>query len=73
MESALSLPQSQRADMARQLLQSLDQPGEEISAEEFSQQIHDRVEKYRSGDIGSCSLDEAREIIEKKIAEGPNN
>lgn len=72
-ESILSLPQTQRAELALRVLQSLDQPGEEISSGEFGQQLRSRVEKYRSGEIESVSLDEAREIIEKRISAGPSN
>lgn len=39
-ESALSLPQVERADLAFQLLQTLRPPGDEISAEEFATELH---------------------------------
>jgi len=63
LETALALPQSQRADLAFQLLQSLDPPGEEISAEQFSASLHERVESSRvessrSGNLKSHSLHE---------------
>ncbi len=70
LESALALPQSQRADLAFQLLQSLDPPGKEISTEQFGASLHERVKSARSGDIESHNLDEARAIVEKRLAEG---
>ena len=69
-ESALSLPQPQRADLALQLLQSLDQPGEEVSAEEFGQELRERVKEYRAGEVESHSLEEARAAIARRISEG---
>ncbi len=70
LESALALPQSQRADLAFQLLQSLDPPGEEIYAEQFGASLHERVESSRSGNLKSHSLDEVRAIVEKRLSEG---
>ena len=70
LESALALPQSQRADLAFQLLQSLNPPGEEISAEQFGASLHERVESARSENLKSHGLDEVRAIVEKRLAEG---
>lgn len=72
-ETALSLPPSERADLAFQLLQSLDQSGEEITSSEFGSELRSRVESYRRGDIASSSLDEARAIIERRLSEGSAN
>lgn len=69
-ESALSLPQDQRANLALQLLQSLDPPGEEIPAEEFGNELRNRVEGYRRGDVKSSSLEEARSIIQQGLSKG---
>ena len=69
-ETALSLPQSERADLAFQLLQSLDQLGDEISSDEFGAELRARVESYRRGAVGSSSLEEARAIIERRLSEG---
>ncbi|MCA9229606.1 MAG: addiction module protein [Planctomycetales bacterium] len=69
-ESALALPQAQRADLALQLLQSLDPPGDEIAADEFGQQLRQRIEEYRRGEIASSTLDEARAAIERNLSEG---
>ena len=68
-DSTLALPQEERADLALQLLQSLELPGEEVTAQELGQELRDRAEKYRQSEIDSSSLDEVRAIIEKRIAE----
>jgi putative addiction module component (TIGR02574 family) len=69
-ETALSLPQSERADLAFQLLQSLERPGEEVAAEEFGAELRGRLEAYRRGELESCSLEEARAIIRQRLSEG---
>lgn len=72
-ETALSLPLPERADLAFQLLQSLEPPGDEVSADEFGAELRSRVESYRRGDVESSTLDEARAIIERRLAEGSAN
>lgn len=67
-DTALSLPQSRRADLAFQLLQSLDQPGDEVTAEEFATELRERVVDYRRGELDSSSLDEVRAIIEQRLS-----
>jgi putative addiction module component (TIGR02574 family) len=69
-DSALSLPQAERADLAFQLLQTLHPPGDEIPAEEFQAQLHDRITAYKRGEIASVSLDEAREAMRRRLTEG---
>jgi putative addiction module component (TIGR02574 family) len=69
-ETALSLPLQQRADLAFQLLQSFDFPGEEIDADMFGAELRERVEAYRRGEIGSSSLEEARAIIQQRLSAG---
>jgi putative addiction module component (TIGR02574 family) len=68
-ESALSLPQAERADLVFQLLQSLTPPGEEIAAEEFGAELHQRVDAHRRGKLQSFSLEETRTIIEQRLQE----
>ena len=70
-ETALSLPESQRADLAFQLLQSLEPPGEAVTADEFALELHARIESHRNGTMGSSSLEEARAIIRERLSEGP--
>jgi putative addiction module component (TIGR02574 family) len=70
-ENALSLPQSQRADLAFQLLLSLEPPGELVDTEKFGAELHNRVESYRRGTTESLSLEEARAVIRQRLAEGP--
>jgi putative addiction module component (TIGR02574 family) len=71
-ECALSLPQSERAELAFQLLQSLDPPGQPTPAEEFGSELERRVEAYRNSSLESVSLDEARNEIRKRLGDGPN-
>jgi putative addiction module component (TIGR02574 family) len=68
-ESALSLPQAERADLAFQLLQSLTPPGDEVSADEFGEELRQRVEAHRRGELQSFSLDETRQIIKDRLAQ----
>jgi putative addiction module component (TIGR02574 family) len=68
----LSLPQSERAELAFQLLQSLDPPGQPTAAEEFGSELERRAEAYRNGSLESVSLDEARNEIRKRLGDGPN-
>ena len=66
-ESALSLPQAERADLAFQLLQTLAPSGDEISAAEFGAELHGRIEAHRRGELPSYDLNEARKFIEQRI------
>jgi len=72
-ETALSLSQSERADLALHLLQSLTPPGNKVTDEDFGQQLHERVQDYRSGKVSSSSLDETRTIIEQAISTRPQS
>jgi putative addiction module component (TIGR02574 family) len=67
-ESALSLPTSDRANLAFHLLQSLELPGEEISSDEFGQELRSRVEAYRRGEMPSYSLEEVREMMRQQLS-----
>jgi putative addiction module component (TIGR02574 family) len=69
-ENALSLPQSERADLAFQLLQSLQPPGEEIGLDEFGAALRERVAEYRRGETESFSLEETRAIVQQRLTEG---
>jgi hypothetical protein len=71
-QSALSLSQSERAELALQLLQSLSPPGEELSDAEFAEQLRQRVEMYRRGEMDSADLYDARALIKKRLSEGPS-
>jgi putative addiction module component (TIGR02574 family) len=69
-EFALALPQSDRADLAFQLLQSLEAPCDERSFEAFREDLHNRVHDYRQGKVKDYALDEVRAIVEQKLSEG---
>jgi putative addiction module component (TIGR02574 family) len=68
-ESALSLPQEERADLAFQLLQTLVPAADEISTEEFAAELHGRVEAHRRGDLLSFSLEESRAIVQERLTQ----
>ena len=68
-ETALSLPESQRADLAFLLLQSLDPPGEAISSDEFGLELQGRITSFRSGRVKSFSLDDTRAIVRQRLLE----
>jgi putative addiction module component (TIGR02574 family) len=67
-ESALSLPQPARADLAFHLLQSLTPPGDEVSAEEFAAELHERIEAHRRGELRSFSLEETRALMQQALS-----
>jgi putative addiction module component (TIGR02574 family) len=68
-DSALSLPQEERADLAFQLLQSLTPPGEEVTSEQFGAELHERIADLRRGDLPSFGLEETRQIIRQRLQE----
>jgi hypothetical protein len=55
-ESALSLPQAERADLAFQLPRSLTPPSDEVAAEEFAAELHQRTVAHRRGELRSFSF-----------------
>ena len=67
-ESALSLPQAERADLAFQLLQSITPPGEEVTSDQFGAELHQRIEAHRRGDLPSFSLEETRAIVRDRLS-----
>jgi putative addiction module component (TIGR02574 family) len=68
-EFALSLPQSERADLAFQLLQSLDPEGEEVTSAAFGAELQERVEAHRRGELRSFSLEESRVILRERLSQ----
>ena len=72
-ESALHLPQGERADLAFQLLQTLVPPSEEISAEDFAAELDSRHDAHRRGELARYSLEETRAIVRQRLGhEGSN-
>lgn len=69
-ESALALPQSERADLAFLLLESLDPPGKELSANEFGDELRRRVAEHRSGRDDGLSLEDVRAEMARRLSEG---
>ncbi len=68
-ESVLSLPQSVRADLAFELLQTLTPPAEEIAAHEFGAELRERIASCRRGELRSFSLDEVRVIVQERLSQ----
>jgi putative addiction module component (TIGR02574 family) len=68
-ESALALPDTDRADLAFQLLQTLAPDGDEISDHEFAAELHARVAAHRRGELQSFTIDEARAAINERLAQ----
>lgn len=64
---ALALPPAQRAELAAQLLGSLEHPGAEASAEQLGAELRERLEQHRRGELPSQSLDEARDAINARL------
>lgn len=60
--AALSLPREERAELARQLIDSLDEDDE--TEEAWQDEVRRRLEAYRNGEVGSTAaedvFDEAR-------------
>ena len=69
-DQALRLSESQRAEIASALLDSLRPPTEHRTAEELSRGVTDRAEAYHRGELPAISLEEslqqAREILARK-------
>jgi len=69
-EQALRLSESQRAEMASALLDSLRPPTTYHSAEELGREIANRAEAYHRGELETISMEEslrqAREILARK-------
>lgn len=58
---ALKMSPIERAEIVDQLIQSLDQPDEEIDRL-WKQEAEDRIDTYEAGDIQTVTL---REVMEK--------
>lgn len=69
-EQVLRLSESQRAEMASALLDSLRPPSNHRNAEELGREIAQRAEAYHRGELGTIGIDEslrqARDILARK-------
>lgn len=63
LEDALSLPPSERADLAATLLESLDEGEDEGVEEAWAQEIGQRVQQVASGTLKTIPWSEARKQI----------
>jgi hypothetical protein len=43
--------------------------GDEISAEEFAAELHQRVAAYRRSDLSSFSIEETRAIVQERLSQ----
>jgi putative addiction module component (TIGR02574 family) len=68
MEAALRLPESERADLAARLIDSLD-PGADDDAEAaWSEEIRRRVDDLKNGRVRSIPWDEVRRMLDEPDA-----
>ena len=58
-----------RSLLAFQLLQSLTPPGEDVAAEEFGAELHERIAAFRRGELPSFSLEETRRLVRQRLQE----
>jgi hypothetical protein len=67
--SVLALPQTERADLAFQLLQSLGPPGNNVASADFGDKLLKRAQAAQSGEIESVSLTELRSSMDQRFGE----
>jgi putative addiction module component (TIGR02574 family) len=65
--SVLALPQTERADLAYQLLQSLDPPGADAASPDFGEKLLKRARAAQRGEIDSISLEEMRASMNQRF------
>jgi putative addiction module component (TIGR02574 family) len=64
LDRALRLSESQRADLAGRLIESLDQPSDEEGIEAaWSDEIRDRLDQIDSGEVEAVPWEEAKRRI----------
>jgi putative addiction module component (TIGR02574 family) len=63
LSQALSLPPIERAELADQLLMSLNMPTSKVIDEEWSKEVEERLDAYERGEIITVPADE---VFEKK-------
>jgi hypothetical protein len=68
-ESALALPDAERADLAFLLLQTLTPAGDEIPNNEFAAELHERIAGHRRGELQSFSIEETRAAVYDRLAQ----
>lgn len=65
---ALNLPQADRAELARQLVQSLDGPADANAASEWDAEILRRLEQVNSGNAGIVDRAEFARRMRERLA-----
>ena len=67
LKKALTLPVSERADLAGSLIESLDDAEDESVAAAWEQEVARRMEEVDSGKVKPVSLEEARRRLTSAI------
>lgn len=67
LKKALTLPVSERADLAGSLIESLDDAEDESVAAAWEQEVARRMEEVDSGKVKPLSLEEARRRLSSSI------
>jgi putative addiction module component (TIGR02574 family) len=63
LNTALQLPEKERADLAASLIESLDQPFDSDVQAAWAEEIHRRIADLESGVVKAIPWDEARHMI----------
>jgi len=63
LNTALQLPDRDRADLAASLIESLDQPFDSDSQTAWAEEVHRRLAELDGGTVKPVPWDEARQVI----------
>jgi putative addiction module component (TIGR02574 family) len=67
LEAALALPLDERADLAREIIASLDGPPDEGAAEAWIAEVQRRVRDVEEGNVEVVSWPQAEERIQERL------
>jgi putative addiction module component (TIGR02574 family) len=67
LEAALALPPDERADLAREIIASLDGPPDEGSAEAWRAEIERRLRDIEEGRVGTVPWSEAERRVRERL------
>ena len=67
LQSALQLPEQDRADLAASLIESLDQSFDAAAQTAWAEEVRRRVADLDSGSVKAVSWDQARQIIAGRV------
>jgi putative addiction module component (TIGR02574 family) len=63
LDTALRLPERDRADLAASLIESLDQPFDSDARAAWAEEVHRRIADLDSGAVSTVPWDKARQVI----------